>query len=96
MAEAVRVRSEEGKGASGEPFPALGPVNRLAEYPRRLRQFLREVRAEMKNVTWPTWSDVRATTAVVILTVFFFALFLFLVDYGFSHVVERVLKIFRP
>ena len=45
-------------------------------YPKRLRQFLHEVRVEMKQVNWPSRADVMSTTIVVIVTVAFFAVFL--------------------
>src|SRR2546427_2568661 len=35
--------------------------SRITEYPRRFRQFLHEVRVEMKQVTWPSRDDVVAT-----------------------------------
>jgi preprotein translocase subunit SecE len=59
------------------------------------RRFLHEVRVETRQVTWPSLDDVRSTTAVVIVTVFFFGVFLFLVDYGFSHVVQWILGRFK-
>ena len=46
----------------------------------RARTFLMEVRAELKRTTWPSWKEVRGTTTVVIVTVFMFALFLWVVD----------------
>lgn len=42
--------------------------------------FLRDVRAEMKKVVWPSWKEVKTTTGVVIIATFFFGLFFFLVD----------------
>ncbi len=94
MPEATKVRDEEApSGAS--PFQVPGPVSRLMEYPRRFRQFLHEVRVEMRQVTWPTRSDVRATTVVVILTVAFFAAFFFVVDTAVAHAVQRVFALFR-
>jgi preprotein translocase subunit SecE len=68
-------------------------VDRLLEYPRRLQQFLREVRVEMRQVTWPTKRDVYATTLVVIVTTIFFALYLWLVDVAVSQAVGRVFKL---
>lgn len=91
--QASKLRNEEVQG--GAPFQVPGPVQRLLDYPRRMRQFLHEVRVEMKQVAWPTWNDVRATTAVVIATVFFFGLFFFLVDLGVSRLIERVFKFFK-
>jgi len=91
--QAAKVKNEEGQGG-GPGFQMPGPVSRLAEYPRRFKQFLHEVRVEMKLVTWPTWPDVQATTVVVIVTVAFFAVFFFLVDSGVGYAVQRVFGIF--
>jgi preprotein translocase subunit SecE len=77
----------------GPSLQMPGPVNKLLDYPRRMRQFLHEVRVEMKQVTWPTQNDVYATTVVVIVTTIFFAVFLWLVDVGVSQAVGRVLKL---
>ena len=46
----------------------------------RARAFLIEVRSELKRTSWPSWIEVRGTTTVVIVTVFVFALFLWIVD----------------
>ena len=97
MAEALKVRNEETPGSGRPEAERQAPawLLRLGEYPRRFRQFLHEVRVEMRQVTWPTVDDVKATTVVVILTVFFFGFFLFAVDLGVSQMVEKVLKAFR-
>jgi preprotein translocase subunit SecE len=85
VAETPR-REEEGQA---------GFLGRVREYPLRFRQFLHEVRVEMRNVNWPTMETVRSTTAVVIITVFVFGLFLFVVDWGVSQVVQEILTRFR-
>ena len=95
MAEAVKVRNEETAGGAGLPPRIPEPVQKFAEYPRRFRQFLHEVRQEMNRVTWPSWLDVKNTTTVVIFTVFFFGLFLFVVDLGVSRLVNWALTYFR-
>ncbi len=56
----------------------------------RAIEFLREVRAELKRTTWPAWKEVQGTTTVVIVTVFIFAIFLFVVDAALNAVYERV------
>ena len=48
--------------------------------------FLREVRAEMKKVTFPSKDEVISTTTVVVITSFVFAFYLFLADL----VIQRV------
>jgi preprotein translocase subunit SecE len=54
-------------------------------------QFFREVWVELKKVHWPSWKETRAATIVVVLVVMVFALFLGLVDFGLSHLIERLL-----
>lgn len=46
----------------------------------RFKTFLREVRAEIKKVTWPKRKEVYGTTMVVIATCFIFGFFLWAVD----------------
>jgi preprotein translocase subunit SecE len=54
-------------------------------------QFLQEVWSELKKVHWPSWRETRAATLVVLIAVIVFALFLGVVDYSLSHVVQRLL-----
>jgi len=49
---------------------------------------------EMKQVTWPTREDVVSTTWVVVVTVAFFGVFLWLVDLGVQRVVQAIFKKF--
>jgi len=55
-------------------------------------QFLREVKTELKKVTWPTRKDTLAGTVVVLVAVFIIALFLGIVDSGLSALVRELLK----
>ena len=96
MSEALKVKNGEERTAGGG-FDKVPEVVQKAAGPfRRFREFLHEVRAEMRNVTWPTPVDVKATTIVVIATVMFFGMFLFLVDQGASRLVDQVFRIFKP
>jgi preprotein translocase subunit SecE len=54
-------------------------------------QFLSEVKSEVKKVTWPSKKEALGGTAVVLLVVFFMALFLGLVDLLLSKIVETLL-----
>ncbi len=56
------------------------------------RDFLAEVRGEMKRVTWPSRKEVYATTVVVILTAVFFGLYLWGVDMALSAVVGWIFR----
>ena len=62
-------------GAAGMLAPST-TVGKVRSYPGRMRQFLHDVRLEMRNVTWPSWPDVQATTIVVLVATFFFGFYL--------------------
>ncbi len=49
-------------------------------WPEQTKNYIEEVKAEMRRVTWPTWPQVRATTGVVIAAVFLFAAYFAVVD----------------
>jgi len=44
------------------------------------REYLTDIRSEMKRVTWPNRAKVESTTVVVILSVFGFAIYFYTVD----------------
>jgi preprotein translocase subunit SecE len=54
--------------------------DRLKSWPERIKTFYNDVRTEMKKVTAPSFKDVRATTIVVIITVFLFGVYFWAVD----------------
>ncbi len=54
-------------------------------------EFFREVKVELKKVTWPTRKQTTGTTIVVIIFVFVVAAFLGLFDYGLAKLVQVVL-----
>ena len=58
----------------------MEPAQKLGGYSKRIRSFFHDVRVEMKQVNWPSRSDVISTTAVVVVTVAFFAAFFGVTD----------------
>jgi preprotein translocase subunit SecE len=63
-----------------------------AGYWAKAKEFLSEVRAEMRKVTFPARDEVVGTTIVVIVTSFVFAIFLFAADkviiWGYQGIVR--------
>lgn len=57
---------------------------------KRLSNFLREARAELKKVTWPSKNEVYSTTIVVIFATFFFGFYLYFMDLIFSWVIKQI------
>jgi preprotein translocase subunit SecE len=54
--------------------------------------FLSEVWAELKKVHWPTRKETYAATVVVLVITVLVAVFLGVVDFAISHVVQAVLS----
>ena len=65
-------------------------MNGKEKWYRRFVSFLKDVRAELKKVTWPSRSEVYSTTIVVILATVFFGFYLFLVDALSSWALTKV------
>lgn len=63
-------------------------------WPQRTKSYIDEIKAEMRRVSWPTWKQVRATTAVVIAAVFLFAAYFAVVDNVVSAVINRIINHF--
>jgi len=55
-------------------------------------QFLREVKTELKKVTWPSRKDTLSGTLVVLVAIFIIAIFLWVVDTGLSGFIKQLLK----
>jgi len=53
------------------------------------REYLTDVRSEMRRVTWPSRKQVESTTLVVIVSVFTFALYFEIVDKVLQQTVQR-------
>ena len=70
-----------------------GALDSIKEWPVATKNYIQELQNEMRKVTWPNAKQVRATTAVVIVTVFAFAGFFAIVDTILSRTVIRVYDI---
>ena len=51
-------------------------------------EFIRETREELGRTSFPSSEDVRNTTIIVVIAVIFFAVYLFLVDQGWTYVLQ--------
>ena len=63
-----------------------------APLPDRVRTYLDGVMREVRLVTWPNREQVRATTMVVLITVFAFAVFFGVVDYVLAIAQRSIYK----
>jgi preprotein translocase subunit SecE len=67
-------------------------AGKLKSWPERIKTFYNDVRTEMKHVTAPSYKDVRATTIVVIITVFLFGLYFWIVDNTIGSAINYLFK----
>jgi preprotein translocase subunit SecE len=56
----------------------------------RLSQFVRDVRAELKRVSWPSAKEVKNTTIITLVAVVFFAIYLFAVDQAWTFLLTQL------
>lgn len=66
----------------------------IATWPTRIQDYYNELKMEMRRVSWPTWIQVRATTAVVIASVFAFAFYFFVVDFLITRFINKIFETF--
>ena len=69
-------------------------LEKIRNAPGQLVVFYREVKSELRKVTWPSQKEVYSTTIIVIVTVFFFGFYLFAVDLVLQSGVEWILGVF--
>ena len=76
----------EGRGARRE----RGLAGPRTGFFQRTSQFLRDTRAEMRRVSWPTANEVKNTTIITLIAVVFFAIYLFGVDRVWSFLIDHL------
>jgi preprotein translocase subunit SecE len=65
-------------------------IQRATSWPARVKNYVQELQMEMRRVTWPSWKQVRATTAVVIIAVFAFAAYFQMVDAVVGNAIQKL------
>ncbi|HAV20547.1 MAG: preprotein translocase subunit SecE [Bacillota bacterium] len=65
---------------------------RIAEWFGRMGKFFREVRAELRKVTWPGRKELVTSALVVIFVVIISTTYIGLIDYAFSRVLQVLIR----
>lgn len=60
---------------------------------RKIVKFFKDVRAEMKKVTWPNRETMITYTEIVLIVVALFTVFIFLIDSVFSYLLKLIIKV---
>lgn len=93
MAKAITDDTSAGQkpvktGKPGKAAPAAKP-----SFFARIGQYFRDVRTEMTRVVWPTRPEVLNSSVVVVVTLIFFILFVFLTDLVVQQVLALIARI---
>ena len=79
----------------GLPTLFMNPAEKVKEWAVRSKQFYLDVRSEMKKVSWPNRQEVFGTTIVVVVAVFFFGLYLGLIDRVLGYGLAKLIAYFQ-
>ena len=87
-------RLQKGSGVDRRAAPPT-TTRRAAHQEKRkragVRQFLREVRLELKKVDWPTRKELITYTIVVLVTITVLTSFVFAIDWVFAKLIFNLL-----
>jgi preprotein translocase subunit SecE len=72
----------------------LSISQKATSWPTQVKDYFEDLQLEMRRVTWPSWKQVRATTAVVIASVFAFAAYFFVVDAIVTRLINKLFDTF--
>jgi preprotein translocase subunit SecE len=87
-------RQAKRAGVAGQSAPAASARRAAVQEKRKrtpVREFLKQVRQELKKVDWPTRRELVSYTVVVLVTVVVLTAFVFALDLGFSKAILNVL-----
>ncbi len=65
----------------------------IAAWPGIAKTYVEDLKLEMRRVTWPNWEQVKATTGVVIASVFVFAAYFAVVDLLIGRGIAQLFKV---
>ena len=82
-----RLMAKQGADKPRAPERRQQPQQQTTKEKTGPRQYLSEVRGELKKVAWPTKKEVTNSTIVVLIAVVFMTTLIFLLDYGSSKFV---------
>jgi len=88
--DAKRKPADPGRKAASAVKAGSGPIKK--NFIDKSLQFLREVKVELKKVTWPSRKQTIGSTIVVLVLVLIISLFLGVIDMGLSKLVQLVLQ----
>jgi preprotein translocase SecE subunit len=69
---------------------AVGAMEEGKKKKESVGEFIKNTRAELDRTTFPSSEDVKNTTIIVVISVIFFAIYLFLIDQAWTYILEAL------
>lgn len=85
-------QSEPKKRTGAVKKPKDDNENKKKSEENAIVRYVRETRGEMRKVTWPTRDEATRLTLIVLAVTAAFAVFLGLVDLGWSTILEQLIR----
>ncbi|OPX30899.1 MAG: preprotein translocase subunit SecE [Candidatus Omnitrophica bacterium 4484_171] len=70
----------------------MGLIGNIIRLPASTVKFLKEVRAELKKVSWSTKEELIVATVVVLAGSAFLTIYIALIDIGLSRIMRSILR----
>ncbi len=70
--------------------PETSESNKPSNWLQQAKDYIAELKKEMRMVTWPSREQVISTTVVVIAAVFAFAFYFAIVDFAFQSGIKKL------
>jgi preprotein translocase subunit SecE len=61
---------------------------------KRIKDYLLEIKSELKKVTWPAKPDIQKTSIAVIVSSLIFGIYLYGVDAFFGIIIQNIMNVF--
>ncbi|MCP9496437.1 MAG: preprotein translocase subunit SecE [Pyrinomonadaceae bacterium MAG19_C2-C3] len=91
--QSVASTSKESRSTAADSSHQERHGKKEAGFVERTGNFIRETRAEMRRVDWPSAKEVKNTTIITLIAVIFFALYLYAVDQSFTFLIAQLSRL---
>ena len=95
MSEQEKAVGQESVSSPKAQNKAKTPAKKTEKKPNRIARWFKDLRGELKKVTWPTGKDTMRNVGTVIVCVLLVGVFIWVFDFVARQVVEALLALFR-
>ena len=90
----VEAAAQESVSSKKAQDKAKAPAKKKEKKSNRIARWLKDLRGELKKVTWPTGKDTMKNVGTVILCVIIVGIFIWVFDFVARQVVDALLNLF--